>query len=322
MAITIPEMDAVSSKYYDKALVQSVYESSPLLGILRDRKRVISGGTTARFPIRYRKLGQAAPVGPREQIAFQSEETRTSVDVPWSFYKATTLFHWDEETYNAGKPQIVKLMADKAKELKEDFDDQMATDIYVSNPNGKGIEILGNIISASSYGGVDESDFRSQVDSTTTEIKMYGRTASGPVQSIKYMIDQSTFGKSGPSHIITTRELKSEFESIWIKLNRIPPIADKRLLKLGFKNFEFHGVPVIGDYACPAKHLYGIDMEHLGCIFHTGDPHVSSWEDISITGRLHTAMKYMTWRGNLFTERRRTHFKFTALVASNAINPA
>ena len=322
MAITIAEMDAVSSKYFDKALVQSIYESSPLLGILRDRKRVIPGGTTARFPIRYRKLGQAAPVGPREQIEFRSQETRTSVDVPWSFYKATTLMHWDEDTYNAGKPQIVKLMADKAKELKEDFDDRMATDIYTSNPSGEGVEIIGNIISTGAYGGVDEPDFRSQVDTATTALKMYGRTASGPVHSIKYMIDQATFGKSGPTHIITTRELKSEFESIWVKFNRIPPIADGRLLKLGFKNFDFHGVPVMGDYACPDGDLYGIDMDHLGCIFHTGDPVVSGWEDLSITGRLHTSMKYMTWRGNLFTERRRTHFKFTALVAGNAINPS
>lgn len=315
MAVTIAEANAVSSPNYDRNLVQQVYEACIVLQLLNDRKRVRTGGTDQRFPIRYRKLGQADAVGPREQIEYRSRETRTSLPVQWRFYENHTVMHWDERVANDGRAKVIDLTADKAEELEEDYRDKIGLDIYAANAKGIGIDPLTTLVSDGEYQGVNEDDFKSTVDTGTTALEMYGQN------SVSALFNKASFGRMGPTHILTTRDLHSDFESKWVKLQRFLT-RSQRMLRLGFDGaFMFRGASVIADPYMPDKNMMLLDLDSIGCFFHPGSPNVSKWEPMIQAGFPEALMKVLTAVLNLYITRRRTSARFTALEAAPASSP-
>lgn len=310
MALAIAELNAVSKKHYDRTMLQHVYESSPIYALLKQRNRVIDGGLSLQFPLRYKKLNRANAVGPRQKLDFQSIQTRTAADIDWTYYAGEALIHWDEVVKNAGQGRITDLVGNKVTELQEDMEDQFNDDVYTSNPNGLGLTPLSDIVdSGTAYAGIavaDAAEWASNEDSSTTRVTLYG------TGSISTAINDSEFGKLGVTHMITTRNLKSKFESTLQPLTRYMR-EDERTRKAGFRNFMFHDVPVVSDYACPASTLYGLDLDCIGIYHYTGEPTMDPWERLTAAGLARASVRIYTWVGNMIAERRKTSFKFTAL---------
>jgi hypothetical protein len=311
MALAISELNSVSKKHFDRTMLQHVYESSPLYGLLKARKRVIDGGTSLQFPLRYKKLDRANAVGPREKLTFQSVKTRTGADVDWTYYAGEALIHWDEDVKNSGQGKIIDLVGDKTEELQEDMEDQFNADVYVTNPNGNGLTPITDIVdSGTAYAGIavaDAAEWAANTeDTTTTQLALYGSN------SISSAVNAAEFGAKGVTHIITTRDLKSKFESILQPLTRYMR-EDESAKKAGFRNFMFHDVTVVSDYACTANLLLGLDLDSIGCYHYTGEPNLDPWTDLTVAGLPRAAVRIYTWVGNLIATRRKTSFKFTAL---------
>ena len=176
MALSIDDLNAVSHEYFDKTLVQEVYDEIPFLALLKAKKKVTTdGGTQIQFPLRYKALGTFQTVSPRSQIVFQSEETRTAGVVDWGYFMATTVLHWDEKVKNAGKGQIVDLAKDKAQELKDEFHEGLSDEIWAttSKPTN-GLERINTIVdSADTYAGIavaDDANWAAQESSSYTTL--------------------------------------------------------------------------------------------------------------------------------------------------------
>ena len=136
MAI-IDEMNAVSSKYFDKGITQQIYDSSVFFKTLKEKKKIkTDGGTSLQFAIRKDKLGNARLTGARNQVNFASKETRGAADLDWAYYDSFTMCHWDEKVMNAGKAKLIDLMQDKATEMVEDFDDYLAFVLFGTDTSG------------------------------------------------------------------------------------------------------------------------------------------------------------------------------------------
>lgn len=316
MALSVNEANTVSSKYYDKTLVQQVYESSAFYVKLKKMGQVIPGGVSITWPIRYTKLSDADAVGPRQQIAYTSSETRTQAVQDWKYYKVQSLISWDERTKNgAGKTQVVNLLKDKAQEMKEDMDDRFATDLYTENPNGNGFTSLATIVdSSATYAGIavaDAAAWASQEDSTTTELVLY----SGDTTGLAGMVNAATFGNKSPSAHFTTRNLASKFESLIEPQKRY---EDKEMADAGFKNCTFHGAPVFGDDFCTANTWYGLYMKDMYICYHPDyNKNLGPWTKLDQIGYPNALGRIMTWAGNIKSVSRNAHFKFTALDPTN-----
>jgi len=310
MALSIDEANTVSSKYYDKTLTPQVYERSPLFWKLKSANKVSTdGGTQIQFAIRYTTLGQAEAVGPRAQVAYQQKETRTGGVDDWKYYVATTMIQWDERVKNTGKPQIINLLKDKAQELQDDMFNKFTTDLYATTQQTLTFNALITLVdSTTTCSGIaytDAAEWVATEDGTTTRLVLYG---SG---SLSYMINTATFGSDGPNFIVTSRNLQSKAESIIDPQKRY---EDVQTADAGFRNVKFHGIPIVGDYACPAGYMFGLDTSKLEFRFASDYQFkVSPWGDLDQAGFLHAMKKSVSWAGNLITTMRKTHFKYTAL---------
>lgn len=323
--MTYSEAQAISNDGYDDVLTKQVYDSVPLLKKIQSMKRTQSagGGIYWTWPVRIKKLDKAQAVNPRADQTYINEETRTQIYVSPRYYTVQNVIPWDKLRENKGEAQKVDLVADATKELKEDMDDRLATDLYTANPNGFGIDPITTIIdSTASYGGLDYNDsdietgaWNAQEDSSTTKLELYGGLyGTSAEQSLSSMTNAATFGAQKPNYHLTTRELKSLFESM-LESQVVRQVSNSKLSSAdaGFENVLFKGAPVVGDPYCTAGTWLGIDLSSLYLLY---DPDyyfkATKWE------RVGPAQEYAL-KKNLCTViqlkciRRKTNFKFTAL---------
>lgn len=309
MALTITQANAVSRKWYDKNMYQQVYDEDPFLAILKGKNRITpTGGTELQWPVRVSKLGQTNFVGPRQQIPIESNDTRTAAVVPWGYIEAHTMCHWDERVENDGPEAVVNLMGDKATELSEDFSEKMSNTLWGTDSTH--ISPLSQIVDSSlSYGGIAVSDaasWASAEDSSTTTLTLFG------AGSLTYMRNQATFGKNLPTHHFTTRELVDKYMSLLQPQQRYE--SDQKTANMGFDNCLFFRRPVIGSPFVPAGDWFGLDMEAIELAVKKGEGEkVTDWEKLDQVGFPNAMVKFMTSVFNVKSNRRRTHFKFTAL---------
>jgi hypothetical protein len=315
MALTIAQAEAVSTKYYDKTLTQQVYEGSPFWAKLDADKQITTGGNSIQWPVRTSKLNSAKATGPRARVDFTSKDTRTAADIDWTYYDANTMINWDERVKNNGKQQIIDLLKDKSTELLEDIREKLYQAIFLTTTatEGTDLDTLDRIVdSAASYAGIAVADAASWAgveDSTTTTLKLYG---SGSLAAAR---NDATFGTDMPTLHITTRDLYSKYESLLQPQQRY---EDKQMANLGFASLTFNAKPVVSDVFCPTGYWYGIDMKCMELRVHTDNNlDVGKWFSLEQAGFPKAMGKYVTWVGNLLARRRRTSFKFSALVATN-----
>ena len=315
MPITIEQADAVSKPYFDENFVENVYNQSAFLKLLKANKRMIPGGTEARWPINYRRLGTTQARGPRDQISFESRDTRTAVKTDPAYYDTTQMMWKDERVQNVGNQQIIRLVREKADEMQEDLAWQMGTDLFTKNKSGKGFTPLSDLISNAAYGGVNEDVYKSR-QQVGGAIKMYG-TGDGDVSN---ELDRALFGMYHCDTVILSPELHTKIEEIWVdKGARFQMAQSQKMIDLGLKTFNFRGVDFVVDQFLSAttalqQTMYGTEMKALICYEHSEGTSTGEWLDATVMGYPSALARVAEWTGQLHIVRRRTSFRTTGIT--------
>lgn len=317
----LSQANAITRKHFDKTIKQVAYEDSVLFNKLKSKNKVkVKGGTQIAWPLRTEKLGTATSVDPRAAVSWATNDTRGGATLNWKFYYATTLIQWDELVKNRdSKEQIVNLLKDKVEELTEDMSDQMISDLYQteSSMDDTDIDCLDKVIGLTTYAGInptslsDPTRWKSQVDSTTTALSLYGQETGFSGNSLAAMINSATFGKNRPSLIITTQDI---FDYIDYKGGEMVRVPDKKTLDLGFDNITFKGIPIVADPHCPTGYIFGIDEDQLELVVHPSyDMNTTDWAPHE--SYPNALFKGLSWAGNLKSRYRHTHFKMSAIAS-------
>ena len=310
MALSINEANTISSKYFDKTLVQQCYDKSPMwVKMKKSNKIKKKGGNSIQYAIRYQRLDMAEAIDWDDQVNFEAKETRTGADQDWKVYRGKALIALEERRKNTGKPQIVSVLKDKATEMQDDIYYKFATDLYTDNPNGLGLDSLDTIVdSADTFAGIavaDASTWAAWEDASTTALALYG------AGSLSYYCNQATLGDNMPTFHVTTRNVKSKFESIFEGQKWY---SDDDLANAGFDNVKFKNAPVVGDFYCPASYWYGLDLNHFEFITHPDDDFsLTPWTDLFVAGYPGAMGRVIQWVGNLKCDLRRTSFKLSTI---------
>ena len=328
MAFTFSEAQAVSDLGFDDAIHDQVYDDHPFWKKLELEEQVESsgGGRQWTWPVKVKQYSKANAVDPNDRVNYIDKETRTLAAVDPKYYVGTGVISWKKNRENKGKAQLIDLVKNKSEEVKEDFMDRLNTDLWTANPNGLGIEPISSIVDSSTStasAGITPSDcdtgaWVSPEDSATTKMEFYGGVyGTTTYQSISSMTNAARFGGNGPTMYLTTKDLRSVFESILEAHQQFnAKLSDEQMASAGFKNVAFHGIGVFDDPYVPAGSFYGLDMKALYIFKDPSDYlEVTKWEKHS-TEYPKAMVKSMFAVLNLKWERRRTSFKFTALDAS------
>lgn len=315
--VFLSQANAITRKHFDKTIKQVVYEDSVLFNKLKSKSKVkVRGGNQIAWPLRTEKLGTADSVDPRAAVTWATNDTRGGATLNWKFYYATQLIQWDELVKNRNsKEQIVNLIKDKVQELTEDMGEKMISDLYATTAGASAVVPLDTIIGTGTYAGIDPavlSDatrWRSQVDTSTTDLSLYGQEDDFTDTSLASMINKATFGKSKPTLIITTQDIFDMIDYLGGEKVRVP---DKDTLNLGFDNITFKGIPIVADPHCPAKHIFGINEDELELVVHPDyDMKTTDWAPHE--NYPNALFKGLSWAGNMKSRTRHTHFKFTKI---------
>lgn len=312
MALSVDEFDTVSSKYFDPKIKSQVYDSVDLLKRLRDNNQVrISGGTSITWPIRYTELDDADVVDWNDQIDWTAKPTRTQAELEWIPYRAKTMFTWKEATYNgAGRTRIVNLMEDKSKELTDDLQRRLATDLWATTTTSGHMTALADIVDTSTtYGGIAVSDASAWAaaseDSSTTKLTLL---------FLYETIAGAQFGNDGPMVHYTTRNLLANYASLLSSNERWTnqPAKDAGTFELSILGNQM----VKADPYVPSGDWYGLDIKQFELFVHKdNDFKISSWRDLHPFYPDHMG-KYAKVVLNLVCRQRRSSFKLTALTGT------
>ena len=314
MAISIAQANAISDFGYDKTLTSIVYEDSPFFMRLKQKNRVKQdGGTNIRWTVRYSELGNADAVSPRDQVSFESKDTRTAATLDWKYYLGHGLMNWDEKLQNSGKHKIINLIEDKTKEIKEDMYEKFADDLYATSQGTNNFAPLAVAVDATaSYGGIEYTDVAAWASTESTSVTL---TLFSGTNSLAYMVAKAAWGKKSVDLHITGRDLQNTFEALMIDQVRY---EDVEMANAGFHNVTFKGAPVIADPKCTDAYWYGLRTDDIEMVIHPDYAfNVSKWQDATMAGFPEALIKTMSVATNLKFKRRDTSFKYTALVYTN-----
>lgn len=310
MALARDEAISVSKSYFDDQLTEMAYDDHVLWTKMKQGNLVkVQGGYDLRWPIRYKRLDKADAIGAREQLTYEQLETRTSCALDWVYYYANSLISWDERVKNTGKQQVINLLGDKAREMKEDLFYRFATDLWTSNPNGKGITPLSTIVATGTYAGVDDADastwYSPWIEGTATVLTLYGSAG------ISTMINTCTLGKNYPDFHITTRNLFSKYMSLF---EGQKVYQDNDLAQAGFNNCKFLGATIAPDSFTPTSAWYGLDLGQYEFWVHPDyNFKLNDWFELEQAGYPNAMARVITVALNLVCHTRKTSGKYTAL---------
>lgn len=319
----VAQVNAITSKYFEKTIEQLAYEDSVLLKRLKaDHKVKVKGGTQIQWPVRVEKLGTSGSVDPREAVTWSTNDTRIAAQLNWKFKYGKTLIQWDELLQNQGTPQIISLIKDKLSELKEDMNDEMITNLYkaAGSLDEMDFDSLDKIIGTGTYAGIDPTGLDDPTrwqsiveDAVDLDLKMYQDSSN---TSLASAINQATFGSKRPNLGITTHDIYDQIEN-WVMTNFGQVQVDQKTLSMGFDNIKFKGLAIVADPQCPEGHLFGIDTDALELMVHP-DYDMKATEWAPHENYPNALFKGISWAGNMKAKRRHTMFKFDDIVSVEA----
>lgn len=310
MALTYAEIDSVTREYILPGMRNEVYDIDPFLKLMKKSNKITAdGGTKLQWTIRYQALGHGEAVDPDDQQTFRRKTTRAKAELEWMYYKTDTAISWPEKIKNRGKNEVVSLLEDRAKEMKEEGQNMIATAIWqlASAKSSLDMECLDTAVdSAATYGGIavaDAASWASTEDSSTTVLTL---------QALETNKNAATYAGRGPTHHFTTLNLMSKFHSLF-DASKI--YEDKKTANMGIENLSFYGKPVMGSNFCTTKYWYALDLDMYKIVCAEGEEwDLTPWMDLTPQGYINTYGAFLTFVGQLQVDMRRTSFKMSALV--------
>ena len=314
--LTYDQLVATTQEYIVPTITPQVYDDNILLDKIRKGKhvKVVTGGRKVFHPIRDIELGEAIFTSPNAARVANHKDTRTALELVWTYLVLDAVMMWDEKIANRGKAQIVSLVRDKMTEALEDVHKKFSTVMYQAYASKASDELDGvyAIIQAhgsdTTYAGINSANSSNwtagMLDSSTTTLALYGSA------SMNYAIRQMWF-RGRPDLIITTRAVSAQYASKLQPGERRAPENGKA----GATDLSFEGIPIITDPQTPAGDMIFLNTNHLWLYVQAGENfNTGKWERDPTGYKRDRAL--ISFVGNLVCDFRRSMGAYTALSYS------
>jgi hypothetical protein len=310
MALSLAEVNAVSTRHFDKGTVtEQVYDSTVILDRIRSSGQIVTrGGTSIQFPIRYQKLGDADMVDPDAARVTSVKDTRTGGELDWKFAKVDTAITWEERTYNQGEKAIINLLADKYKEAGQDLAELISTQFHQAYTSKGSLDMDGFLTavaaSSSSYAGIDQDDVSEWnagvYDTSTATIAMYG---TGSIDAGMRACNFRTW----PDLMVTTWANASIYASKLQPGERRKPEGGRA----GASDLYFRGVPILADPQANTNIWMIMNTEFM-YLYIQGDDNFATGPWTEDPDRIKALRTLQTVVGNFVFKRRKSFGAYTA----------
>ena len=311
--LTYDQLVATTQEYIVPTITPQIYDDNILLDRIRKGKhvKVVTGGRKVFHPIRDIELAEAAFTSPNAARVASHKDTRTALELPWTYLVLDAVMMWDEKIANRGKAQIVSLVKDKMVEALEDVHKRFSTVMYQALASKASDELDGvySIIQTlnndTTYAGIAETNSANWdaglFDTSTTTLALYGSNSmDSAIRAVWF--------RGRPDLIVTTRAVAAQYASKLQPGERRAPMDGKA----GATDLSFQGIPIITDPQCPAKDMIFMNTNHLWLYTQAGENFNSGkWEQDPTGYKRDRSL--ISFVGNLVCDKRRSMGAFTIL---------
>jgi len=299
-------------------IFDNITTNNALLYLLKKREniKVVSGGTDFTHPLFYKINTSFQSYSKLAAIDTPIMDDVTRASFPVKIVAGSLVISTFDEAANAGNREKLLDLAETVRMAAENSMSEVLGDqVWKDGSGANDFDGLQQLISDSpstqtDVGGIDSSAaanaaWRNYVYTTTIAFN----TSSAGLSAMNTMLNSTTFGRSGPRAVLTTKTVYALYE---LGLTSNIRYATTELADAGFLHLAYATMPVIFDDNCPDYHLYMVDTDSLWLqVLARGNMKITPFEP-SHNQLSKTALMYIF--GNLTTGSRRTNGVLTAIT--------
>jgi hypothetical protein len=267
MPLSYDQLSAITKKYYVPKLVDSVFDSDPLLKRYKDKGRYkkINGGTSVMMPLNYALTTAAGWYSGADTLSTTDNDQISAAEYQWKQCYANISITRSDELQNSGDAQVIDLVKSKVQIAEKTLADYLQTGLYATSTNAKSIVGTGLFVSvANTVGGISQSSYswwQAQVDSTTTTLSLAAMQA---------VWNNCTINNQQPTVLMATR---ANYNRYYALLQPQQRFTDGDTAKGGFQNLLFNGAPMIVGPKVPTGNVQFLNEENLDALRAQGRGH-------------------------------------------------
>lgn len=301
---------ATSTADYAKFITDQVYNSNVILGLTKERKRMIDGGVSIVYPLIKSDQNNGGFYLGATQLNTTQSDTEGQVEFRWqNLYEPIQLTR-DEERINSGdEHRIINLAGEKMQRSELAISKRLEQALSTPVANANNLIDFETMVGTGTLGtvaGATDTFWQS----TVTASGSFAAQGLSDMTTATYAVSSSATVDT-PTHYITNKTIFQYFEATRLPLERIQ--NGNLSANAGFKNLTFKGVPVVYGNFIGSGLMFGINMNYVDLVVDTEtDFAMTPW--VMPTNQT-AKVAFILWRGNLATYNRRRHFKLTGITA-------
>jgi len=255
---------------YAPSIVDNVTNNHPLLSKLKAKGNIVkcSGGATFQEKISYATNGTVQYQGEYDTYNTTPQDVISTATFAQKILSGTVTMTDLEYAQNAGKEQIVDLLAAKIKVLESSLSNTLGTSIYADGTGSGGKDIGGlqlliaDAPTTGTVGQINRANYAfwqpKLYDFSVESVTASATTILAAFNTL-YLRCQAQMGEL-PDMIAADSVYFSYFETATQTIQRI---TNDKIGAMGFDNLKYKSSDVFYDPECPASHAYFINTNHI-----------------------------------------------------------
>lgn len=300
---------ATSLADYRQTMADNVYQNNALLQVFSTAKELIDGGNSIVQPLMVNKSDDGGFYLGADVLNNTQKNFANQVEFLWQNAYEPIQLSRDEERQNSGdEHKILSLIAAKTKSAEKAISDRLEQALSTPTANANNLIDLETLVGTGTLGSVSGSTVTAW-QSTVATSGAFATQGLTDMTTNTYLVSASAT-VDNPTHYITNKTIFQKFEQTRLPIERI---ANGNLTaNAGFTNLSFKGQPVIYGNYIGSGLLFGINMNyiHLSVDMMTDLITTDFLQPVNQTIRV----AYVLWRGQLWTDNRRRHFKLQSIT--------
>jgi hypothetical protein len=307
MPLSYDQLSAITKKHYVPKLVDSIFDSDPLLKRYKDKGnyKKIGGGTSVMMPLNYALTTAAGWYSGADTLSTTDNDQITAAEYQWKQAYANISIVRSDELQNMGDARVLDLVKSKVQIAEKTLADYIQGGLYHSGSTAKSIVGTALFLSASNtVGGISQTTYswwQAQVDSATTTLSL---------SAMQEVWNDCTINNSQPTVLMATRANYNRYYALLTPQQRF---VDGETAKGGFQNLLFNGAPMIVGPKVPSGHIEFLNEEHLKLFVHKDED--MRFEDFQKPVNQNVKVAKVYWMGAHGTDNCRMLGALTAISA-------
>lgn len=300
---------ATSLADYQKTFADNVYNNNVILRTLSQGKQLIDGGNSIVQPIGVTKQDDGGFYLGADVLNNTQKNFANQVEFLWQNAYEPIMLTRDEERQNSGNEhKILSLVGTKTKWSELAIADRLEQALSTPVASANNLIDLETLVNTGTLGTVSGSTVTAW-QATLTTSGVFATQGLSDMTTATYAVASSSEVDT-PTHYVTNKTIFQKFEQTRLPLERIA--SPSTSANAGFRSLSFKDRPVIYGNYIGSGLLFGLNMNYI----HLS---VDTMTDMTTTDFLTPVnqtvrVAYILWRGQLWTDNRRRHFKLSSIT--------